>query len=343
VHLDAGLAPKRASAFNVVGRLPANAPGSDPATVPSVVIGAHYDHLGFGGHGSLAPDSADIHAGADDNASGTATLLELAKTFAARTDRKADLWFIAFSGEESGVLGSSAFVRAPPAGFVAARVRAMLNLDMVGRMRANALQALGTASAAEWDALLSEACKSARVNCTGGGDGYGPSDQTPFYAAGIPVLHFFTGAHGDYHKPSDLPPTLNAGGMARVAEVVAKLVDDVGGRATGLTLRTVPSPVPMGDRRSFGAALGTIPDYTGAPNGAAGVLLAGVRPGGGADLGGLQRGDLLVRLGKITIGSVQDLMFVLGSAKPGETVTAEVVRNGEHLTRSVTFQESKGR
>ncbi len=328
-------------AFNVVGKLPAGAPEAErlPGTV---IIGAHYDHLGMGGRSSLAPDKVEPHGGADDNASGTAALLEVARQLKANAGAlKRDVVFIAFSGEEAGVLGSTYFTRTPPAGLKMESVVGMLNMDMVGRLRANRLSVLGSDSADEWAGLVQQACAAARVECTTGGDGYGPSDQTPFYAAGAPVLHFFTGAHSDYHKPSDEPSRVNVAGADRVAQIVAAVATEVSAGQKRLTYKKTPSPAPRGDLRSFNASLGTIPDYAGPPAGQKGVLLAGVRPGGGAEQAGLRRGDIVVKLGTHEIGSVEDLMYVLNAAHPGQTVSVGVLREGKPVTLEATFQESK--
>ena len=217
----------------------------------------------------------------------------------------------------------------------------MINLDMVGRLRANNLTVLGSQTASEWPQLIDRACAQAGVRCTGSGDGYGPSDQISFYTAGVPVLHMFTGAHGDYHKPSDTAAQLNAAGMAKVAEVVTGIVRET--QTTKLAYQKIAAPPGKGDARSWNASLGTIPDYAGPPRGVNGVLIADVRPGGGADLAGIRRGDVLVRLGKFSIASVEDLMFVLMQAKPGETVTAKVLRDGQALALSATFQEGRRR
>ncbi|MCP3135948.1 M20/M25/M40 family metallo-hydrolase [Pyxidicoccus xibeiensis] len=330
------LEPEQRDAFNVAGLLEAGegkAPGA-------IVIGAHYDHLGFGGRNSLAPDRHEPHVGADDNASGVAGLLEIARTLAEqRGQLKRDVLFVAFSGEETGVLGSTHFTRQRgDAGMKG--IAAMLNLDMVGRLRSGGLTVLGAESASEWGPLVTAACDKARVSCSASGDGYGPSDHSPFYAAGVPVLHFFTGAHSDYHKPTDTVDGLNVAGTARVAGIVSDVALALDGKAA-LTYRKVPSPAPRGDMRSFNASLGTVPDYAGPPQGQKGMLLAGVRAGGAADQAGMKRGDILVRLGKHGIGGVEDLMFVLNSAKPGETVRAVVLREGKEVPLEVTFQESK--
>ncbi|MBX7116883.1 MAG: M28 family peptidase, partial [Myxococcaceae bacterium] len=331
VALDLALEFQKTDAFNVVAVLKAKMPSGQPP----VIVGAHYDHLGFGGRDSLAPDKHEAHVGADDNASGTAALLEIARQLVAVRDTlKRDVVFASFSGEETGVLGSSHAVAShadwvKPGGV-------MMNLDMVGRLRGNTLNVLGSESAEEWKGLVTQACDEARVRCTASGDGYGPSDHMPFYTAGVPVLHFFTGAHSDYHKPSDTADKVNAAGAGQVAQIVATLAQKI--QETKLTFKKSHDPVPRGDVRSFNASLGTVPDYGGPPQGLKGVLLADVRPGGGAEKGGLKRGDVLVRLGKNVVGSVEDLMFVLQQSKPGETVTAVVVRDGKELPLEVTFQ-----
>ncbi|HEX4353348.1 MAG TPA: M20/M25/M40 family metallo-hydrolase, partial [Polyangiales bacterium] len=218
VDLRVALDIERTPAFNVVGRIVApRHDGRGP-----LIIGAHYDHLGYGGPESLEPDSHNVHVGADDNASGTATVLEIARALSEkRATLTRDVVIAFFSGEELGVLGSSALVAAKPEWITSAQ--AMLNLDMVGRLRANTLTVLGSDTAREWPPLIAAACAAAHVDCKASGDGYGPSDHMSFYTFGLPVLHFFTGAHSDYHKPSDVPARLNDAGMAQVAQVVTHL------------------------------------------------------------------------------------------------------------------------
>ncbi len=340
--LSVDLVFETTQAFNVVGAVEPSLPQAE--RLPGVVvIGAHYDHLGYGGRDSLAPNVKAPHLGADDNASGTALILELARALTARrAELKRPVWVVAFSGEEAGVLGSSQFVRALPHGVAPADIVAMLNFDMVGRMRDNKLSALGTESAAEWSALVTAACERARVTCNTGGDGFGPSDHTPFYAAGIPVLHFFTGAHGDYHRPSDSAARINAAGIARAAQVAEDVVVQLAQRPERLTFQKVSAPA-RGDMRGFSASLGTVPDYGGPPGGQKGVLLADVRPGSAADKAGMKRGDILVRLGERAIGGVEDLMFVLNASQPGQTVEAVVLRGGKEVKLTATFGQGRGR
>ncbi|MCC6621939.1 MAG: M20/M25/M40 family metallo-hydrolase [Deltaproteobacteria bacterium] len=326
-------------AFNVVGRIVAR-PADGQRAEGVVVVGAHYDHLGHGGKSSLAPGKDEPHVGADDNASGTAALLEIARALAPRAaELRRDVVLVAFSGEESGVLGSTHFTRARMAKGKA-DVVAMLNMDMVGRLRDNRLQVLGTDTSPDWLALLEPACDAARVGCAAAGDGgLGPSDQMPFYLAGAPVLHFFTGTHLDYHKPSDVAAKVNAGGAAQIARLVGELAAALAARDPIGYTPDAKGPAPRGDVRSFNASLGTIPDYAGPGPGKSGMLLAGVRPGGAADKAGLQRGDVLIKLGPADIKSVEDLMFVLNAARPGETTTAVVVREGKELAVEITYQE----
>ena len=335
--INVALSYEKQSAFNVVGRIAASAPAAE-RVAGELVIGAHYDHLGYGGVHSLTPDSSAPHVGADDNASGVAGILEIARLLKSSPKLKQDVLIMAFSAEESGVLGSSHLVHEPPKGIDIKRIRAMLNLDMVGRLRENQLTVLGAKTATEWQALVSSACDRARIECGLSGDGYGPSDQTSFFAAGVPVLHFFTGSHPDYHKPSDTADKVNAAGAGQIAQLVADLAQTVTDLPKALTYQSVPPEAPTGDVRSFNASLGTIPDYAGPPEGG-GVLLAGVRPGSGAEKAGLKRGDILIGLGKTELKSLHDFMFVLNGSKPGQTLTARIKRDGKVIDLPVTFDE----
>jgi Iap family predicted aminopeptidase len=337
--LEVTLRPETARAFDVVARWPATAQNKLPGVV---VVGAHYDHLGFGGRDSLAPGEHVVHPGADDNASGTATLLEIGRILAARTALRRDVVLVAFSGEEMGVLGSTWFVKHPPPGLAPADIVAMLNMDMVGRLRDNALQVFGTETATQWPDMLARACDAAHVDCVhAAGGGFGASDHAPFYGAGVPVLHFFSGVHADYHKPSDTADKLNAAGMAQTARIVASIATELADHEGRLDYQHVASPPPEGDVRSFGSSLGTVPDYAGPPKGQRGMLLAGVRPGGAADKAGLKRGDILVRLGEHPISGVEDLMYVLTESKPGTTMKATFVRDGKEQAVDVTLQEGR--
>ncbi len=324
-------------AQNVVGVIRA---GSDHSLPGAIVVGAHYDHLGMGGHFSLEPDVSAPHNGADDNASGTAGLLEVArKLVARRKELSRDVYIIAFTAEESGLLGSSHFVKNLPGKLTLANVTAMLNMDMIGRLRNNTITVLGGATADEWGAFLDPACRDAKIVCAASGSGYGPSDQTPFYAGGVPVLHFFSGAHADYHKSSDDWQRINAAGGAQVAAAVADVAARLAAYAPPLTFKKVAEPLPAGDTRSFGASLGTIPDYA-ADESIPGVVLSGVRPGGPAEKAGLRAKDRILRIGKTDVRSVQDLVYVLRQHKPGDKATLTYERDGKKQDVEVTFGES---
>ena len=333
--ITAELVEIKKPADNIVGRI---SPASRLAG--AVMIGAHYDHLGFGGEESLAPESGEAHNGADDNASGTAALLEAARLVAARRESlQRDVIFAAFTGEEKGLLGSSELARNPLPGMAPSGLVAMLNMDMVGRLRNNRVSVLGGDSAEEWREIVLPLCAELGLQCQLGGDGYGPSDQTPFYAAGVPVLHFFTGSHDEYHKPSDDVEHINAAGSARIANLAADIATGLSG-IEGLSYVETEAPAPQGDVRGYGASLGTIPDYTGAPDDRPGMLLAGVRPGGPADQAGLQKGDRVVELAGRKVRDIYDLMYVLRDVKPGEQGNVVVERGNEVIEATVVFGTS---
>lgn len=325
-------------AFNVIGRLP----GSGELD-GVVLIGAHYDHLGYGGEGSgsLEPDSRSIHNGADDNASGAAALLEVARQMSERRgELKRDVIFMAFSAEEEGLVGASNIVRRPPEGLAMEDAVAMLNMDMVGRLRDDNVSVLGGDSAEEWDDLVAPLCERYGLVCAIGGDGYGSSDQAAFYAADIPVLHFFTGTHAEYHKPSDDSDLINAEGGALVAWLVSDVAGVLANRPGTLTL-VKTSDGPQQRRMALKARLGTIPDYAGPPDGSPGLLLSDVRPDSPAADAGLQRGDIIVQIGDMEIASVQDYMVILSEAEPGDTAPVRVIRDGQPVDLEVTFGEPR--
>jgi hypothetical protein len=313
---DSGLAGR-----NVVAVLE----GRDPSLRgEAVVIGAHYDHLGKGAFG--ARDSASrgqIHNGADDNASGTATLLEIARLLTERPPRRTVV-FVAFAGEELGLIGSDAYVKQPAVAID--RTVAMINLDMVGRLRNGRLMALGAETATELPALLDSLNQSAGFQLTASGDGYGASDHQSFYLVKRPVIHFFTDLHEDYHRPGDDTEKLNVAGMARIARFAADLAGAIGDRGTSLTLVDKPRPTPVAGG-GYGTWLGTIPDMTG---GGPGVRLSGVTPGSPGETAGIREGDVLVRIGAHEVPDLQAMTNALRAHKPGDTV-AVVVRRGARL------------
>jgi aminopeptidase YwaD len=314
-------------AYNVVGILE----GSDPVLKKeNIVIGAHYDHLGRGGEGSgsLAPRSGEIHHGADDNASGTAGLIELARVFSAQRPRlKRTVIFIAFGGEEEGLLGSNYYVNNPLTPLT--NTVAMINMDMIGRMKDGKLTIGGVGTAKEWRDIIGQKNDLA---LTLNEDGFGPSDHSSFYGKQVPVLFFFTGTHTDYHKPSDTFDKINYADEARILSLVARIVRDVDGadkRLTYLTARSDATPRTGG----FRVYLGTIPNYG---EGTGGLLIDGVREGSPAEKAGIKAGDKIVKIGEREIKNVYDYTFALGEMKAGQEYAFEVTRGTEKLTLKLT-------
>jgi Tol biopolymer transport system component len=330
-------------ARNVVGTW-----GNACGKVRPVLIGAHLDHLGNGAENSLEPTKSGIHPGADDNASGVAGMIEAARIITAdkSIQEKSCFIFAAFTGEEIGIVGSSQLVRELKR--INQLPKAMLNLDMVGRMEANKLTIFGTDSAKEWKAMTQEECERHQLECPGGGDGYGPSDHMSFYIAHVPVLHFFTGPHVDYHRTSDIASKINATGGIQTAEVVAALALKVASPRQKLHYEksSTASPNLFGKvRTSHGAYLGTIPDYStlssphgvgggGMPEG--GIRLAGTRPGSPADQAGVQEGDVLSGIDGAKIGTLEDFMKILSGLHPGQKITLAIRRNGKALQLPAT-------
>ncbi len=337
--LEVALEPRRAPTDNVIGVIHAAAATKQPGVV---VVGAHLDHLGMGGgSNALDPKVHAVHNGADDNASGVAALLEVARTLSGKAgELQRDVYIVAFSGEEEGDLGSSYYVKHPP---TADPIVAMINMDMVGRMRNNQLAVNGGESAKEWRDLVQPACDAARVHCTIGGSGYGPSDHMAFYVTGIPVLFMFTGNHLDYHTATDDSDKINAGGGARVAMIAAEVAFGVANRSSALTYVKAPPETMGGDVRRRGASLGTVPSYSEDPNQPPGVQLSDVIPDGAAAKAGLKGGDRIIKVGAVEIRNINDLMFVLEAAKPGTETSITYIRSGKTETAPATFGQPRGK
>ena len=325
ISLETNITRKQLPAYNVIGMLE----GSDPVLKKEyVVIGAHYDHLGRGGEGSgsLAPRSGDIHYGADDNASGTAGVLELARVFSKQSPRpKRTIIFMAFSGEEEGLLGSNHYVNHPL--LPLASTVAMINMDMIGRMKDRRLVIGGVGTAEEWRNIIG-ADTEKLFQLTLNEDGFGPSDHSSFYGKQVPVLFFWTGTHNDYHKPSDTFEKINYEDEAGILRLVARIVNQMDAADKRLTYTTAKSdPVPR--TGGFRVYLGTIPNYADSNNG---MLLDGVRDDSPAAKAGLKAGDRVVKIGKFEIKNVYDYTAALGEMKAGQEYAVEVVRGIERLT-----------
>ena len=339
VDISIDLTIRKSSASNVVAVVRAGHPDKKQG---AVVVGAHYDHLGQGGHGSRALGVKAVHNGADDNASGTAALLEVARQLhESRAELTRDVYLVAFTAEERGLLGSKHFVANPPDDLPMTDVVAMINMDMVGRLRDNHVAVMGTKTAREWPSIVEPACQRARLGCKMGGDGYGPSDQTSFSLAKIPVLYLFSGQHSEYHTPCDDHRHINAAGGARIALLVADLAKSAANHDGRLSYVDAPAAEPgAGDTRarSFKVTLGVMPDYTAKQPG---LTLAGVRPGRPAANGGLKAGDRIIKMGKTEVRSVEDYMYLLSEHQPGDKVKVRFVRDGAEKTTTIVFDKSK--
>jgi aminopeptidase YwaD len=323
--------PEGLATQNVVALVP----GRDPALAGEyVVIGAHFDHLGRSTAGALDPSAGDvIRNGADDNASGTAAVLELARKLAAQPTRRSIL-LVHFGGEELGLLGSQWFVEHSPVALDS--VVAMVNFDMIGRLRADRLIVYGVGTARELPALLDSANVSPKLRISAVRDGFGPSDHSSFYAKGIPVLHFFTDLHDDYHRATDDVSKIDALGEARIVALAERVVRSIADRPARLEVVRVAAAPSMSPRREGSAVyLGTIPDM-GSPD-VPGLKLTGVRAGSPADIGGLKSGDVIVELNGKTVKDLYSYSEALYANKPGDLVSISYLRNGARHTTSVTL------
>lgn len=326
--LSVELSAATAKSSNVVGVLP----GRGELAEQTLVIGAHYDHVGMGGEGSLAPGTVAVHNGADDNASGTSALLATATKLVDQL-RNADshrrIVFIAFTGEERGLLGSKHYVEQPR--FPIADTVAMVNMDMVGRLRDNELTVYGTGSASVMDGLLDaanvpgpsgEPFKLVRVE-----SGYGPSDHASFYAAGVPVLFFFTGLHEDYHRPSDDFENLNLGGMIRITDMVCQVSESL---ATDPDRPIYEQTADQTAQARPGVFMGvSMSQQDGV------VLVSAVVAGSPAETAGLRVDDELVSFGTEAIERVENVFGVLRGRQPGDKLPIVVRRGGESLTLEI--------
>lgn len=328
---------------NVLGVIPPGVPTANPDAAEYVLIGAHYDHLGHGESGAMNRKGEEglVHPGADDNASGVATLLELAETLAAERAKNPagfprGVIFAAWAGEEMGVLGSSWFADHPPVPLT--NVVAYVNFDMVGRLRENKLTLQGIGSSPDWTRLIEKRNVAAGFNLTLQEDPYLPTDTTPLYPKGVPVLAFFTGGHEDYHRPTDKPDTLNYEGTARIARFARGLATDLTQATRPVYAQVTSKAAGGGGRESLRAYVGTIPDYAGETQG---VKLSGVRAGGPADIAGLKGGDIIVEFGGTKIANIYDYTYALDAVKIGQPLTVVVLRNGERVSLTLTPEARK--
>jgi hypothetical protein len=333
---------------NVVGVLE----GAGPFADETIVVGAHYDHLGTGGAenpGSLAFFSRNIHNGADDNASGTALVMELARRLGKRAEPlPRRIVFMAFSGEEKGLLGSQHYVKYPL--IPLDKTVMMFNFDMVGRLNdQNALTVMGLGSTSGLEDLVDKLGSEAGFKIKkikGASDGLGGSDHESFYMKNVPILFPFTGLHADYHRPSDDTELINFAGMVKIADLGEKLILDFAGRKVrpAFVKSAEPPSDPHGGavdpgRIGMGAYLGTVPDY-GAED--KGVKLSAVREGSPAEKGGIKGGDVIIGFGGKPIATIFDYTDSLKRSKPGDQVEILVKRDGKEVTLKITIGTKPG-
>ena len=323
----------RKTTMNVVGLLEGKA---NPLKDQVMVIGAHYDHLGMGGEGSgsLRPDSVAVHHGADDNASGTAGVLELAQAFASRKDSlKRSILFIAFTGEELGMLGSGHYVNHPI--FPLQQTVVMLNMDMIGRMNNKTLIVYGVGTSPGFEALVTKFNKDSAFVLKLNRDGYGPSDQTSFYSKQVPVFHFFTDIHSDYHRPADTYDRLNYPGEEKILRYIEAIATELNATVEKPQYVAVEMPRQQVAGRSMRVTMGTIPDFS---EQVQGMKISGVREGGPAAKAGMLGGDIIVKFGRVEIKNLSDFTYALGEYKPGDEVEVVFKRGDETKTVKVTLQ-----
>ena len=293
-----------------------------------IIIGAHFDHLGMGGigSGSRMPDTVAVHHGADDNASGVALMIELAQKLANDKRHARSLIFVAFTGEEQGLLGSRYFVDSMK--IRPSDIDLMINLDMVGRMKeGNGLQVGGVGTASGLRDTVSVYNDTTRIALSFTDEGYGPSDHSSFYGKDIPVLFVTTGAHLDYHTPLDTYDRINYDGMVSIGNMLYKLITAAADDPAKLAFREAGPKAPTQTAgRMRGVTLGIMPDFAG--NVKNGLRADFVTPGKPAALGGMKKGDIIVAVDNKPVSNIEDYMFRLSQLKPGQTITVDVMRNG---------------
>jgi hypothetical protein len=335
--LSVDIERKHAQVRNVVGYLPGT-------TDEYVVVGAHYDHLGLGDESSLAPDKiGEAHHGADDNASGTAGMLEIARRFSEeKSDRRRGLLLMAFAGEEIGLLGSARWVENPTKPLD--KAVAMLNMDMIGRISKGKAYVGGIGTAEGFEDMVKEMAKDRPLHLDFSNSGYSASDHTSFTSKRIPVLFFFSGLHADYHKPSDTWDKINAPGAMELLDLVGDLTAELRGEEDRPKFtKAEPDPhsgqAPSGSGGGgYGPYFGSIPDFAEVPNG---VRFADIRPDSPADKGGLKAGDIMTGFDGKPIQNLYDFTYALREAQVGQTVVVTYLRDGQAAETKVTLEQRR--
>lgn len=324
IDLNVVIGDKKRRGTNVIGFV-------DNGAANTIILGAHFDHLGYGeDHNSLWTGKSEIHNGADDNASGTATVLELSKLLKNSKFTNNNYLFIFFSGEELGLFGSKYFTEHPTIDL--SKVNYMINLDMVGRLNEDtkAITIGGFGTSPSWSTLLPEKTKFFSVKFDS--SGIGPSDHTSFYLKEIPVLFFFTGTHTDYHKPGDDVEKINFEGQYRILQYIMDLVSKTN---NGNKLAFLKTKEPqMGSGARFTVSLGVMPDYT---YSGSGVHIDGVIDGRIADKAGIKTGDVIIKIGDFGLTDVNEYMTALSKFKKGDATNVTIKRGTQELVFNIVF------
>ncbi|MBI3365540.1 MAG: M28 family peptidase, partial [Ignavibacteriae bacterium] len=339
-NLEATLQAQTERVYSTSANIAGFLEGTDPALKGQVVLlGAHMDHLGMGGEGSLQPDTVAVHPGADDNASGTAGLLEIAQYLSShRQSLKRSILFLSFSGEEEGLLGSDHYVKNPLIPLDS--TIAMLNMDMIGRMKNSTLIVEGMGTSPKWEDIVRRENRDSTIQLKLKPDGYGPSDHASFYGRNIPVMFFFTGLHKEYHRPADTWDKLNYSGEQKIAEYVARIATGIANEPERpfFTKTTTPMIASGGDRQGIRVSLGVIPDYA---EDIVGLKITGVRPGSAAEKAGLQGDDIIIKFGEADVKNIYDFTHLLGKYKPGDVVVVRVKRRTQEVSLTATLEARK--
>jgi aminopeptidase YwaD len=330
--LNIDIETTRATVNNVLAWLPGQ-------TDEYVIIGAHYDHLGRGNFDSLAPSQiGQIHPGADDNASGTAGVLELARLLAPERGKlKRSILFMDFAGEELGLLGSAEWVKEPTRPL--AKAVAMINMDMIGRIKDDKVYIGGVGTGSTFKTVLDQAQKEAPFKIEYSAGGYSSSDHTSFVTKKIPVLFFFSGLHSDYHKPSDTWEKINGASAARLLDMVESVAVQLANTDQPPAFQVVAEEKPLGGSGGgYGPYFGSVPDFGQVENG---VKFSDVRPNSPAARAGLKAGDILLQFGDKPIKNLYDFTDALRRSKVGDVVEVKVLRDGQPVTASVKLEQRK--
>ena len=330
---SASLIQEKANVKNVIGVLEGRGKLKDE----TVVVGAHYDHLGYGGRGSLAPWTMDIHNGADDNSSGTAGMLEIASLVAAgKSTNRRRVVFIAFSAEERGLIGSAYYVNNPL--FKLTNTVAMINLDMIGRLTDNKFIITGTGTSDVWPGLIDQANQIPQFDITRQPEGTGPSDHQSFYLKDIPVLHLFTGLHEFYHRPSDDVEIVNFEGMAKVVRFGASITKELQTSDDRPNFQKAEKKRNVANTGGVRPYFGSIPDYA---DSVEGLPLTGVSTNGPADIAGIKPKDIIVGINDYKIGGIEDFDSALRKFKAGDKIKVTVLRARKKLVFQLTLGEPR--